>query len=51
MKGGNRRDFISQVDQLIALRHGAEAVSIHARRELARQTAERVEQLCFSRNV
>ncbi len=24
MKGGNRSDFISQVDQLIAVRHGGE---------------------------
>jgi len=24
MKGGNRRDFISEIDQLIAVRHGGE---------------------------
>jgi len=24
MKGGNRRDFISEIDQLIAGRHGCE---------------------------
>ena len=51
MKGGNRRGFISQVDQLIAVRHGAEAVSGHDHREPTRETAERIEQFCFSRHV
>ena len=47
----NNGDLISQIDQLIAIRHRAEAVSGHDHGELTRKTAERVEQLCFSRHV
>jgi hypothetical protein len=47
MKGGNRWDFIGQVDQLIAVRHGGEAVSGPDHREFARKNVQRVEELRF----
>jgi hypothetical protein len=43
MKGGNRRDFISQVNQLIAILHRTEAVSGHNHRQLTRKSTQRLE--------
>ena len=40
MKGGNRRGFISQVNQLIAILDCAEAVSGHNHRELTRKSTQ-----------
>jgi hypothetical protein len=51
MKGGNRRDFISQVDRLIAVRHGGEAASGHDHPEFARKSVQRVEEFRFRSQI
>src|SRR5215813_5604923 len=41
----------AQVNQLIAIRYSAGAMSGHDHRELAAETAQRVEQFCFGRHI
>src|SRR6266511_1443560 len=43
--------FITQINQLVAICHRTKAVSGYDHGELTRKTAQRVEQLCFSRHV